>query len=513
MVTLRPYQQDCIEKIIKDLSCGRHTVAALPTGSGKGVIIAELCRRLDGRILVVTHRKELLAQNSAQLARLAGDAESGIYSAGLSRRDTDARVIFGGVASIYRRMAELQQSGDFHAIIVDEAHACAPSTVDSMYATVFRACPDARRIGLTATPYRLDNGPIWGENGSWFDSLAVDVSAVALTAQGYLAPLVGVQAAKDIDLTGVRTRQGDYVASDISQVMSDEQRVKASVNEIASLAANRASWLVFCCDVAHVSMVHAEMQNRGILARMVTGSTPQEERDRTLAEFKTGRFRALLNCSVLTTGYDAPNVDCVILMRPTQSKSLLVQMLGRGTRLHPGKEDCCVLDYADTIRHHMPLDEIPQHSFTKTATIEAQEDREREERAQQERDHARHQESLFIEKKRAAYAVQRVSVEVVNAKSQMGKKNLRVTYLCPTRTPSKWVTIWLCPEYQGYPRLAAEAWFQRRQSACPRHAAPAGELAKRLRIPKQIVVDETKQFPRILVEQFDDEPIQYEAFF
>lgn len=501
-ITLRPYQHEAVSLLMDAIARGEHPVCGAATGAGKSLIIAELCRRLPGRILVATHRKELLDQNNAQLQRLMGEDIGGIYSAGMGRRDTDSRVIFGGIQSIYRRMDALQEPGDFAYVICDEAHLCPPRSIESMYRTVFASCPDAQRLGLTATPYRLDGGPIYGHEDAWFTSMPVDIGVTQLTEQGYLAPLVGIQAATDIDLSKVRIRQGDYVLSDLSQVMADEQRVKQAVEEIATLAAHRTSWLAFCCDVAHTKMVAGAMQAQGIDARMVVGATPQDERDELIADFRAGRFRCLVNCQVATTGFDIPQIDAVILLRPTQSKGLLVQMLGRGTRCADGKENCVILDYADTLERHMPLEEIPQ--LRKTERVEAYEaEKAREAKEQEEKEHARHLASLAELEGRAAmtYKVAHMTYKLTKSSQFRDKQNLMITYVCPDRKPSKWLSIWLCPEYAvPFVRAQAEAWFERRGASCPLSAASAMRRAMDLPIPETIIVDERKKFPRVVME-------------
>jgi len=506
-VTLRPYQWEAITALLADLNKGEHPICNAATGTGKSLLIAELCRQLSGRILVATHRKELLAQNNAQLSRLLGEEIGGIYSAGIGRRDADARVIFGGIQSIYRKMAVLQEAGPFRYVICDECHLC-PDWSDekpSMYQQVFTACEDAQRIGLSATPYRLDGGALYGRPGTWFTTMPVTIGARELTDLGFLAPLHGLQAATDLDLSAVRRRNGDYVLSDLSQVMTDDDRVSRAVDEIAILAAERRSWLCFCCDVAHTTMVTNEMQKRGILARMVIGSTPNEERDALLADFRAGQFQCLVNCQVATTGFDIPQIDCVILMRPTQSKGLLVQMLGRGMRCAQGKRDALVLDYADTIGKHLPLEEIPTMAKTR-AVIEQEAKRDEEKRVQEEKEHARHMASLAeaAHRKAVTYRVEAMAFKVTPSSQQRGRNNLMITYLCPERKPSKWVSIWLCPEYVGYARQQAEAWFQRRSQACPVTAHRAMALAQRCTHPESIVIDETKKFPRLVMEHMSE---------
>jgi len=341
--------------LIQALSAGKHPICCLPTGSGKSHVIAELCNRLDNdRILVVTHRKELIQQNESTLVRLGGDS-IGTYSAGLGRRELDSRVIFAGVASIYKRMDELQRTDPFRYVIIDEAHfGVTGRNGETMYDQLLRSCPTAQRIGMSATPYRMPDIPIWGNGDSWFDVLATNKSILELTDAGYLCRLVGVQTAAAPDLSHVRTRGGDYALGDLSQASSEESVVNAACDEILHLAQDRQHIMIFCVDRAHAEIVREALSERGCSPEVVLGNTPADERAEILTRFRQGSIRHLINVGVLTTGFDAPNVDCVAILRSTQSRALLIQMIGRGCRLHPLKRECIVLDAGDNLRRHMP---------------------------------------------------------------------------------------------------------------------------------------------------------------
>jgi DNA repair protein RadD len=516
-LTLRPYQEGAIQAILAALNGGHHPVASLPTGSGKAIVAAELCNRLDdGRVLVVTHRKELIDQNEKELLGLGG-ADTGVYSAGLDRRETDARTLFAGVQSIYTRMDELQKSGKFKYIIVDEVHLVSSTLANptSMYRTVFDACPDAQRIGLTATPYRLDDGPIWGEDGSWFDLLAVDIPMVDLIRQGYLAPLVGVSTAASVDLSNVRKRGADYALSDLSQASSEEGVVNAALDEICYLARDRHSWLLFCVDVAHTRIVTEALRDRGIDAEMIVGDsriTPGDSRDELIESFKARKLRALVNCNVLTTGSNLPCVDMVALLRATLSKSLCIQMIGRGSRLYPGKSDALILDTGNNLERHMPIDGIPQ-AMKSPAKAEADK-RERQARQQRERK-PRHDamvatgidplSSKPVDGEEVTLQVESVAYAVRSARKYPSRENLLVFYTC--RTPSggtRQVTQFVLVEYPGRPSNDARAWFDRRGADMPARARQAMAKAWKLPKPDEIVVVRDGKWDRIVMEHFSD---------
>lgn len=507
-MSLRPYQEAALADLFSAIDAGEHPVCALATGGGKSVLIAALCAELPGRVLVATHRKELLEQNSEVLSKWMPSADYGIYSAGLDSRETDARVIFGGIQSIYRRMHELQRAGRFGAVITDEAHAVAPKSQDSMYRTVFEACPAATRIGFSATPYRLDDGPIYGE-GCWYTSLTSHVGIDQLTVDGYLSPLSGVLTAADVPLEGVRKQGGEYVLSDLSQAASERAVAELAVKELCTLAQNRQSWLVFCVDVAHTELITRLINAQGVRADLIVGRTPSDDRERILNAFRSRKLRVLVNCMVGTEGFDIPCVDCVALLRPTLSKRLVVQMIGRGTRLYDGKRDTLILDMAGNLERHVPLDGFPFVSKS-PARAEQDEQKEKEVRAQRERE-AKH--GVYASLTDPRYAVQipaheldvyKVFVDLAPSKKQAGKTNLRIRYLCYDDAGVKtWVTEWLCPEYSGWAGHQASAWFARRGLTMPPNARVALAMAKEARVPESILVSREGGWDRVKMEHFE----------
>jgi DNA repair protein RadD len=514
---LRPYQHEAVQTCLTALDAGASPVLMLPTGSGKSRVIAALCEVIPGRILVATHRQELLEQNAAQLcAYMDSPADYGLYSAGLGRRETANRVVFGGIQSIYRQMERLQRAGVFRTVIVDECHRIPPPSIVSMYGKVFAACEGAQRIGLTATPYRLDDGLLVHPemDDTWFDAMPVQVGIRDLTPD-WLSPLAGVLTAHDIDVSQVRTRAGDFVTSDLSQVACEESAVRGAVDELVALAAHRRKWLVFCVDVAHTRLVTLALQERGIQADLLLGDTSQEERAAVLQRFRAGHLHALVNCEVATTGFDIPDIDCVALLRPTQSKALVVQMLGRGTRQAPAKLDCLVLDFAGNLERHTPLDEL--QTVSKSPALEA---REAEEDAAAERQRqaararlAKHRERASLSdpmgetraKETHTYTVTNMFYRVVNAKRYPGKQMVLIGYFCPDRRPQRNVPHYLCVEHDGWAREQSHGWFRRRGLPIPTTAAEGLRTIQRWRgvFPMQIVVEDGGEWPRVLMEHLD----------
>lgn len=516
MLQLRLYQEESVAGIIQALRENKHPVCCLPTGSGKSVVIAELCNRLDGRILVVTHRKELISQNEGVLLR-AGSDSVGAYSAGLGRRELDARVIFAGVASIYKRMGELQATGQFRYVIVDEVHVgITGKDGDSMGDQVLRSCKGAQRIGMSATPYRMPDVPVWGDGGAWFDTLAVNKTILELIDAGYLCRLVGVQTASAPDLSHVRTRGGDYALGDLSQASSEESVVSAACDEILYLAQDRQHIMIFCVDRAHAEIVREALSERGCSPEVVLGNTPAEERAEILTRFKSGSIKYLINVGVLTTGFDAPSVDCVALLRSTQSKSLLIQMMGRACRLHPEKANALILDAGDNLRRHMPIDGLPKILRSPRLAEEQESEAKRESTRRHREREARHDalvakglDPLAVEKPDLDYvdlSVDKCSYSLKRAKKHPSRQNLIVSYKCMTPWGSKrTVTQFVLLQYPGRPGVEATAWFARRGLVKPIDTRRALALAWDAPLPTKIIVGKSGQWDHILMEHFEDE--------
>jgi DNA repair protein RadD len=364
MITLRPYQSEAIEAVFDAWRAGEgNPLVELATGLGKSLVVAETCRRLieqypSMRILMAVHVRELVRQNYEELRRLWPDAPVGVYSAGLYARDTHHRIIFASIQSIYRRPDLFAPR---HLVIVDEAH-LVPADGAGMYLKLFEGLrqhyPAMRVMGLTATPFRLDSGRLDQGEGRIFDRIVYSYGVGAGVERGFLAPLTARAGAVEIDVGGVARRGGEFVPAALNAAANHADIVARACDDIIARGQDRKSWLVFCCGVNHATSVALALRERGVAAACVTGETPADDRDRMIADFKAGRLRALTNAMVLTTGFNAPGVDLIALLRPTLSTGLYVQMMGRGTRKADGKENCLVLDYAGNVRRHGPVDMV-----------------------------------------------------------------------------------------------------------------------------------------------------------
>lgn len=364
MITLRPYQEEAIEAVLQYWrEEAGNPLIELATGLGKSLVVAEMCRRLlqsypTMRILMAVHVRELVAQNYQELRRLWPEAPVGIYSAGLNSRDTHQRIIFSSIQSIFKK-AELLSPRQL--VIIDECH-LVPAAGEGMYLTMLdglrRHYPNLKVLGLTATPYRLDSGRLDRGDNRIFDRIVYSYGVGEGVEAGYLAPLTAKSGAVEIDVRNVEKRGGEFVASALNAAANRSDIIARAVEDVIARGADRKSWLLFCSGVDHAHAVCEALRERGIIAACVTGNTPSDERDRIISDFKAGRIRALTNAQVLTTGFNAPSVDLIALLRPTLSTGLYVQMMGRGTRKADGKENCLVLDYAGNVRRHGPVDAI-----------------------------------------------------------------------------------------------------------------------------------------------------------
>lgn len=359
---LRPYQAEAVEAVFDHWRAGGGDgLIELPTAAGKSLVIATICQRLLNqyprlRIGIVTHVKELVEQNMLELIRLWPGAPVGIYSAGLGRRDTRARILFMGIQSVHRKTELL---GDFDVLLIDEAHLL-PRDSATMYGRFIERCrdrvPDMRLLGLTATPYRLDSGRLDRGEGAMFDGIIYSANVWDLIEQGYLSRLTSKAAATEIDVSHVHVRGGEFVPAELEAMARIPTVVEAAVRELCELGRDRRGWIAFCSGVEHALQVRDEIRRHGVSCETITGDTAPGVRAGIIRRFKAREIRCLTSVAVLTTGFNAPHVDLVALMRPTLSTGLYVQMVGRGFRLAEGKDDCLVLDYAGNVRRHGPVD-------------------------------------------------------------------------------------------------------------------------------------------------------------
>lgn len=355
--TLRPYQQQAVDATLSHFrQSDASALLVLPTGAGKSLVIAELAHLAKRKILVVTHVQELVEQNAAKFAALG--RTPGIYSAGLKQRDTAHQVVFGSIQSV---AANLEQfANEYSLLIVDEAHRISDNS-ESQYQQLISHLtglnPGLKVLGLTATPYRLGYGWIYrrdyrgfvrSEEPRIFEHCIYDLPLRTLVKQGYLTnPRMENPAIAHYDFSALRpNRDGLFAEADLNELLSQCPRVTEAIcRQLVELSGERQGVMLFAATVKHAKEILSYLP--ASQSALVIAETDANERRNIIDQFKARELKYLVNVSVLTTGFDAPHVDLIALLRPTQSVSLFQQMVGRGLRLSEGKTECLVIDYAN----------------------------------------------------------------------------------------------------------------------------------------------------------------------
>lgn len=361
MIKLRHYQAGAAPAVIKYLiqGKGKRPLIALPTGAGKSYVIGDLVKRLSKNynILVLSHVKEIIAQNVESIKKYSG-IKVGTYSAGLGKKEL-FDVTVAGIQSAYNKKEIIKK---YDMIIVDECHRISPEK-DSMYQKLFKAMgEDTIIIGLTATPYRLGYGPIYGEKRD-FDLVydwCTKEKFVQLVDEGFLAPLVTEGTGTKMDTEGVKKTAGDFNEKALSDKFDREHITEAILDEVVAGAADRKHWMVFAIDQKHAEHIAESLNRRGILTAVVHSKMAEIgfDRDKVVQGVKDGLYRCVVNVNILTTGYDHPGTDYIALMRPTESPVMHTQIMGRGSRICEGKVDCLIHDFAGNLARLGPINDV-----------------------------------------------------------------------------------------------------------------------------------------------------------
>ena len=360
MFTLRPYQQQAVDGAVAHFKAARTpAVIVLPTGAGKSIVIAELSRIAKGRVLVLAHVRELVEQNHSKFESLGFKA--GIFSAGLSKKETEHKVIFGSIQSVARAVDTF--FNNFSIVIIDECHRISVqqenSENESQYFQVISKLKENNKdlciLGLTATPYRLGYGWIYQyhvqkkllvtNQDRFFEKCVFELSLRYMIENNFLTVPVQIDSpVACYDFSSLRINGTAFVASHIEELLRDQKRITpAIIKNIIEMSEKRLGVMIFTTSIKHAEEILEQLpKNKSAL---VIGDTETTERDLIISNFKKQKIKYLVNVSVLTTGFDAPHVDVIAILRPTESVSLYQQIVGRGLRLSPNKADCLILDY------------------------------------------------------------------------------------------------------------------------------------------------------------------------
>lgn len=549
---LRGYQQIAVNAVYDYMrKSDLNPCVVLPTGAGKSIVIAKIVTDAvtlwQGRCLILAHVKELLEQNAAKIAALCPEIDIGIFSAGLNSRNTRERVIVAGIQSVYDKAAQL---GSFDLVLIDEAHLIPPDG-DGMYRSFLddmkKINPNIRLIGLTATPYRLKGGLICRKE-NLLNEVCCEIGVRELIVAGYLSKLRSKNGKYKADLDNLHIRGGEFVAEDVEKAMDNERLVTASCREIAELCKDRKKVLIFASSIDHCRHIAETIREQtheecGI----VTGHTPKLERAEILDRFRgitqknlfgeaKPELKYLVNVGVLTTGFDAPAIDCVAILRPTNSAGLYYQMVGRGFRLSPdtGKTDCLILDYGGNIMRHGPVDmiritgdpgrkgnggapvrECPQCQSVfpagRTACPDCGYEFPREDRKLRHDSRACSDGILSGESSELEYPVKDVyyCTHTKRNADEGTPKTMRIDYMIGF---NDFQAEWVCPEHTGYARRKFEKWWRERTEIDPPGtAAECVQIAQKgyLKKPVAITVKTTagQRFPEIVKYTFaENEP-------
>lgn len=517
----RYYQSEAVDSIYQYFGNKKgNPIVAMPTGTGKSIVIAEFIRgvveRYPGqRIVVATHVKELISQNHEKLMLLWPTAPAGIYSASVGRREI-APITFVGIQTVAKRAADF---GKVDLLLIDECHLVGTGQ-NTQYLQFIedlkKVNPYLKVIGLTATAYRLGMGMI--TDGGIFSDICYDLTERQtfnrLIAEGFISPLICRKTTTELDVSAVHKQGGEYMQKELQDAVDKAPVTAAALQEALALGHNRHSWLVFAAGISHANNIAGMLNMMGIPAAVVSGDMPKPERERVLREFKAGTYRAVVNNNVLTTGFDFPGIDMIVMLRPTSSPGLWVQMLGRGTRPCLGKENCLVLDFAGNTRRLGPINDpvIPKKKGPGgggTAPVRICPNCNAYSHAS-----ARHCEDCGYEFPTVIKIVATASLAQVIADDlpqivnfdvtaayyaehhKIGKPtSLRVTYQCGLRRFDQYI----CFEHSGYAAHRAKLWWdERAKSPAPITVAEALARIAEVKQPSQIRVWINTRHPEIL---------------
>lgn len=342
---LRPYQQEAKDAIFEQWDNGvKKTLLVLPTGCGKTVVFAKVtedCVRQGNRVLILAHRGELLDQAADKLMKTTG------LGCALEKAENTClgswfRVVVGSVQTLMRQKRLDQFPEDFFdTIIIDEAHHC----ISDSYQKVLKHFPDAQILGVTATPDRGDMQNL----GQFFESLAYEYTLPKAIKEGYLTPIKALTIPLKIDMSSVSVQAGDFKVSDIGTAL--DPYLEGIAEEMKKYCSDKKT-VVFLPLVKTSQKFRDLLNEHGFQTAEVNGNS--HDRAEILADFEEGKYNVLCNSMLLTEGWDCPSVDCIVVLRPTKVRSLYCQMVGRGTRLFPGKDHLLLLDFLwHTERHEL----------------------------------------------------------------------------------------------------------------------------------------------------------------
>jgi len=527
MIKLRSYQTEARDSIFDYYLRGGNgnVVLALPTGTGKSIVIGDTIRTIfsmwpSQRVMVLTHVRELIQQNVDALLSLWPRAPVGVYSAGLKRRDTINPIIYGGVASVVKK---IEMFGHRDLLFIDEAHLLSPDGNTMYQKLIFKMKeinPLLKVIGFSATIFRLGQGLLTQDG--LFNQCVFDICTIEgfhrLIIEGFLSPPIPRKTRTQLDVSGVSINKntGDYAQTELSKAVDKPDVTYSALQELCEQGQDRHSWLNFCSGIEHANHCAEMLNSFGVRCEPIHSEISSEERSKVLKAFKKGEIRALTNNNVLTTGFDHPPIDLIGMLRPTVSPGLWVQMLGRGTRPSPetGKENCLVLDFAGNTKRLGPIDDprIPQpkgkgagdvpikicdfcgtYNHTRVRfCISCGMEFTFQQKIVRQADTAELLTGGLPQVE--TYQISRVMYNRHVGKKS-GKASIRVSYQCGLHRFSDFVSF----DMEGFPRHRANEWWRARNVGEPPLSTDMA-LARlsELRVPRQVKVWVNQPYPKVV---------------
>jgi DNA repair protein RadD len=549
LIKERWYQSEAEYSILEYFANGNkgNPVIALPTGTGKSIVIGNFLRHIFGywpnqRVMMLTHVKELISQNAEKLMKIWPNAPLGIYSAGLQSRDMAMPIVFGGIQSVAKVIkrsvkakdyvpAQLKHFGFRDLILIDECHLLGPNE-DTMYQYVIaelkKINPNLKVIGFTATPYRLKQGMITDEG--LFTDIAYDMTGIEgfnrLIAEGFICPLIPKRTSVEIDVSNVGIMGGDFNNKQLSAAVDKDEITYAAVKEMIEQGHNRKAWLVFATSIENAEHIASMLQSFGIAAVATHSKLAPSENDSRIAAFKDGTIRALVNNNKLTTGFDFYAIDLIGMLRPTMSPGLWVQMLGRGTRPSPdtGKVNCLVLDFAGNTRRLGPINDpikprkpgkgqpgeapvricdacgVYNHASVRICVACGYEfPIETKIFATADASELLRIEAPIVEYFKVSKVLYNLHEKKDKEYKRLSPPSIKVSYFCGFQMFNEWV----CLEHSGLAgKRARDWWRQRHATEPPLTTHEALQRVAELRVPSRIRVWTNKRYPEVLGHEF-----------
>lgn len=370
-INLFDYQQEALQSVIAEFEAGTHRqLICLPTGTGKTILMAAIAKHFNKKILILAHREELIRQAKNKIKLYWKQADIGIVKA--EQNEIDHHIVIGSVLTCCRpkRLAQLKEQG-FEILIIDEAHHAVADTYHRIIDELgFKNNKDKLFIGVTATPERNDKKGLL----DIFEKIVFLRSISTMINAEYLVPVHGRKILTTCSLNDVKTFNRDFALGELSHAVNIPKRNELIVSKFIEHAHDRKA-IAFCADVKHAQDLAETFRKKGIKAEAVWGDMSATKRARALRNLKNGKISIATTCNVLIEGFDEPSVNCILMCRPTKSKPLYIQAVGRGLRKNgPLKNNCIVLDFVDTYHN---LDTIAS-LYSTIPTVSIQEDTKKE---------------------------------------------------------------------------------------------------------------------------------------